>query len=164
MAASLNQPLSQADIESALQKLHNGRSGALLGYSSELLRYAKLCPSDDDPAPAHLLLPCLQLLFNTACSTGSVSQSWKTLLVTPICKGGDATNPANHDPIAVGEPLSRLYASILAERLVEFTEEHQLRSPTQAGYRPQHSTILQTFVLQHVIDKHRNNRASTSKC
>ena len=28
-----------------------------------------------------------------------------------------------------------------------------LRSPTQAGYRPDRSTIHQAFVLQHVIDK-----------
>ena len=56
---------------------------------------------------------------------------------------------------AVGEPLSRLYASILVQRLVHFTEQHDLRSPTQAGYRPEHSTIHQAFVLQHVIDKHR---------
>ena len=35
------------------------------------------------------------------------------------------------------------------------TEQHDLRSPTQAGYRPEHSTIHQALVLQHVIDKHR---------
>ncbi len=54
----------------------------------------------------------------------------------------------------MGEPLSRLYASILVQRLVQFTEQHDLRSPTQAGYRPERSTIHQAFVLQHVIDKH----------
>ena len=163
-AASLNTPLTQTEIECALDRLHNGRSGALLGYSSELLRYAKLCPSDDDPAPAHLLLPCLQLLFDTAFSTGSVPQSWKTSLVTPVFKKGDATDPANYRPIAVGEPLSRLYASILAQRLVAFTEERQLRSPTQAGYRPGHSTVHHAFVLQHVIDKHRHRRAPLHLC
>jgi len=154
-AASLDQPLAQAEIEVALQKLHNGRSGALLGYTSELLRYAKLTATDEDPAPEHLLVPCLQLLFNTAFSTGSVPQSWKASLVTPIFKKGVATDTANYRPIAVGEPLSRLYASILVQRLVHFTEQHDLRSPTQAGYRPEYSTIHQAFVLQHVIDKHR---------
>ena len=163
-ADSLNQPLSLPEIEAALQQLHNGRSGALLGYTSELLRYAKLSPSDDDPAPAHVLLPCLQLLFNTAFSTGSVPQSWKTSLVTPIFKAGDMTQPSNYRPIAVGEPLSRLYASVLAQRLVAYTEEHQLRSPTQAGYRPEHSTIHQSFVLQHVIDKHRHRQAPLYLC
>ena len=83
-AACLDQPLTEAEIEVGLQKLHNGRSGALLGYTSELLRYAKLTATEEDPAPAHLLVPCLQLLFDTAFSTGAVPQSWKTSLVTPI--------------------------------------------------------------------------------
>ena len=53
-------------------------------------------------------------------------------------------------PVAMGEPLSRLYASIL----VSYTEQHG-RSPTQAGYRAEHGTIQQACVLQHVIDKHK---------
>ena len=35
--------------------LHTGRSGALHGYTSELLRYAKLVATSDDPAPAQPL-------------------------------------------------------------------------------------------------------------
>ena len=163
-ATCLDQPLTEAEIEVGLRKLHNGRSGALLGYTSELLRYAKLTATEEDPAPAHLLVPCLQLLFNTAFSTGAVPQSWKTSLVTPILKKGDATDTANYRPIAVGEPLSRLYASILVQRLVQFTEQQDLRSPTQAGYRPEHSTIHQAFVLQHVIDKHRRLKSPLYLC
>ena len=163
-ATCLDQPLTEAEIEVGLQKLHNGRSCALLGYTSELLRYAKLTATEEDPAPAHLLVPCLQLLFNTAFSTGAVPQSWETSLVTPIFKKGDATDTANYRPIAVGESLSRLYASILVQRLVQFTEQQDLRSPTQAGYRPEHSTIHQAFVLQHVIDKHRRLKSPLYLC
>ncbi len=162
-ATSLDQPITEAEIEVALQKLHNGRSGALLGYTSEL-RYAQLAPTDEDPAPAHLLAPCLRVLLNTAFSTGKVPQSWKTSLVTPIFKKGDATDTANYRPIAVGEPLSRLYASVLVQRLVQYTEQQGLRSPTQAGYRPGHSTIHQTFVLQHVIDKHKRLKSPLYLC
>ena len=162
--SSLDQPITQAEIEVALQKLHNGRSGALLGYTSELLRYAQLVPTNADPAPQHLLLPCLNMLLNTAFSSGTVPQSWKTLLVTPVFKRGDATDTANYRPIAVGEPLSMLDASILAQRLVQYTEQQDLRSPTQTGYRPEHSTLHQTFVLQHVIDKHRRLKSPQYLC
>ena len=56
--------------------MHNGRSGALLDYTSELLRYAKLVPTHADPVPEHLLLPCLYMLFNMAFSLNTVPQSW----------------------------------------------------------------------------------------
>ena len=72
-------------------------------------------------------------------------------------------NP-NNKPIAVGEPLIRLYASILVQRLVQYTEQRGLRSPTQAGYRPGHSTIHQAFVLQHVVDKHRRRKSPLYLC
>ena len=67
---------------------------------------------------------------------------------------GDVRDTANYRQIAVGDLLSRLYASILVQRLVHFTEQLALRS-TQAGYMPEHSTIHQAFVQQHVIDKHK---------
>lgn len=35
-------PPMPAEVEAALQRLQNGRSGAMLGYTSGLLRYAKL--------------------------------------------------------------------------------------------------------------------------
>ena len=104
-AHSLNQPLTLAEVEVGLQQLHNGRSGALHGYTSELLRYAKLVPTPEVPAPAHLLAPCLVVLFNAAFSTGQVHQSWKTSLVTPIFKKGDATDTVNYRPISVCKPI-----------------------------------------------------------
>ena len=56
------------------------------------------------------------------------------------------------------------YASIVAQRLVQYTEQQDLRSPTQAGFRPEHSTIHQTFVLQHVIDRHRRLKSPLYLC
>ena len=70
-------------------------------------------------------------------------------------KKDDATDTADYKPTAVGEPFSRLYASILLQRLPQITEQHDLRFPTQAGHRPERSTTYQAFVLQHVVDKHR---------
>ena len=71
-AHRLNQPLNLAEVEDGSQQLHNGRSGALHGCTSELLRYAKLVPTPEVPATAHLLAPCLVVLFNAAFSSGQV--------------------------------------------------------------------------------------------
>ena len=60
---------------------------------------------------------------------------------------------ANYRPIAVGEPLYRLYTIILNARLVAWSEKHGLRSPAQAGFRPGQSPIHHLFALRHFIDR-----------
>jgi len=52
--------------------------------------------------------------------------------------------------------VSRLYAKIMVERLVKYTEEQQLQSTTQTIYRPELSTIHPAFALLHLSDKHRH--------
>ena len=57
--------------------------------------------------------------------------------------------PPTTGPIAVGEPLYRLYTIILNRRLVGWSEEHQLCSPVQACFRPGQSPIHHLFALRH---------------
>lgn len=152
-ASFLDAPFTTEEVELCLKRLNNGRSGALQGYTSELLRYGKAAPTPDAPNPPHLLGPALCHIFNLAFSTGHVLAEWQTSLVTPVFKHGDPTDTSNYRPIDVGEPLIRLYTSILNYRLTKYTEDHQLRTPTQGGYWPDLSTVYQAFVLQHVIDK-----------
>ena len=67
-------------------------------------------------------------------------------------------------PIAVGEPISRTYASINVNRLYTYSEETQLRAPTQAGFRAQMSTIDQHYALIHVITRARRARKPLYCC
>ena len=62
---------------------------------------------------------------------------------------GRMDDPINFRPMAVTHPLMRLYAGLL----MEYTKEHGLRAPSQAGFRPGHSVIHQIFSLQHMVDK-----------
>ena len=73
-------------------------------------------------------------------------------LVTPVHKKSCTLDAANYRPIGVGEPLYRLYTIVLNRRLVGWSEEHQLRSPVQAGFRPGQSPIHHLFALRHFID------------
>ncbi len=79
-------------------------------------------------------------------------------LVTPDHKTGCTLDPANYRPnrpIAVGQALYRLYTIILNARLVDWSEKHSLRSPSQAGFRPGRSTVHHLFALlalRHFID------------
>ncbi len=55
----------------------------------------------------------------------------------------------------VYESSSSLYAAYLLSlnaRLVDWSEKHGLRSPSQAGFRPGRSTVHHLFALRHFID------------
>ena len=72
--------------------------------------------------------------------SGAIPAGVTSAVITPIHKKGNDLDPANYRPIAVGEPLYRLYTIILNKRLVDWSEEHGVRSPAQAGFRPKLST------------------------
>ena len=80
-------------------------------------------------------------------TSGNVPSSVNLALVTPCHKRGRKDDPNNFRPIAVTRPLMRLYAGLLNTRLLEYTEEHGLRAPTQAGFRPSHSVVHQIISL-----------------
>ena len=92
-------------------------------------------------------------MLNAAFMQGYIPDSWNVNLTTPIYKRGDASDPANYRPIAVGAPIMRLMAVIINRRVMDFTETQGLRSPIQAGFRPQMSCGHQLLALQHFIDQ-----------
>ena len=152
-AAALNSAITSAEIVSQLPRLHNGRSAGHADLPAEFLRYAQQPPQPQQPPPPHLLAPTLADLFTAMMSSGDVPASVNLALVTPCYKRGSKADTANYRPIAVAHPLMRLYAGILNTRLLEYTEGHDLRAPSQAGFRPHQSVVHQIFSLQHLIDR-----------
>ena len=157
-ADALNVPISLQEVLVGLQKLHNGRSSGSLGIPAELYRYAHAPTSPGEAPSEHLLAPVLTKVLNSLFQAGTVPACVNEGLVTPVFKKGDPFHTANYRPIAVTEPLMRLYAAILNVRLQSFTEQHHLRAATQTGFRPHLSTEHQLFALQSFID---NSHASS---
>jgi hypothetical protein len=151
-ASRLNSPITTEEVLVGLHKLHNGRAVGLHGYPAELLRAAQPVAVPGQPPEPHVLAPLLTQVLNAAFDAGHLPRTVNHSLVTPVFKRGDVGDTANYRPISVTEPLSRLYATILNDRLVSFTEECNLRAPTQAGFRPGLSTAHQIFTLQHFAD------------
>ena len=163
-AKCLNNPISEEEVLDGLQRLHNGRAKGQQGLPSELLRYAKLIPEEGKPAPVNVLAPVLTAVLNAAFQSGSIPPDINGGLVTPVFKKGDPLDTGNYRPIAVTEPIMRLYAGILNARVVSFTENNDLRAHTQTGFRPGLATQHNLFALQHMIDEAQGNGKQLYTC
>ena len=160
LASGLNDAITSGEVQAALPLLNNGRSCAKSGWPAELLRYAykEVTMEDGKVSKLYVLAPILAALLDSAFQSGTLPDAVKSSLITPVFKKGDKFDPSNYRPIAVGEPLCRLYAAILNSRIVNWAESNGLRAPCQAGFRPRLSTEHQLFALRHFIDRSKSQK------
>jgi hypothetical protein len=150
--SQLNVPFTAASVAEGIQSLHGGK--ATVGV-------LKL---DALSVAAAEIAPCLAAIFNACQRVGALPRPWALCGITPIHKGGDLADPGNYRGIAVGSLLAKLYAAMLNERLMEWTERHGLRARGQAGFRKDHRTTDQVFVLRTLIERARADRQPLYSC
>ena len=101
-----------------------------------------------------LLSEVLARLFNRVMCEG-LPESWRLSTIVPIFKAGDPMEPGNYRTIMVGHTLTRLYASILEQRLSRWAESEGIRAAGQAGFRRGFSTLDHILTLRAIIEEGR---------
>ena len=150
--SELNVAFTAAAVAQGIDSLQGGKStvGAL-----------KL---DALSAASAELAPTLAVIFNACQRLAGLPRQWALCGITPIHKGGDLADPGNFRGIAVGSLLAKLYAALLNGRLMEWTERHGLRARGQAGFRKDHRTTDQVFVLRTLIESSRSSKQPLYSC
>jgi hypothetical protein len=90
--------------------------------------------------------------FNTFLNEG-FPEALSTGVVHALFKGGNASEFDNYRGITVGPVLAKLFAVILDARLSDFAEGRGLRANGQAGFRKDHRTTDQLFILRTVVEQ-----------
>ena len=61
--------------------------------------------------------------------------------MVPLYKGkGDKADMNSYRSIAITPPFTKLFMSVINQRLTKIAEEDNLHAPTQAGFRAHHTT------------------------
>ena len=118
----------------------------------EVLKIIKSSPSKHcelDPLPTWLLkeatstiIPCVTDIINTALEQGECPSVFKEALVRPLLKK-ETLDPeilSNYRPVSNLSYISKVLEKVVAARIKDHLQAHNLLEPLQSAYRQFHST------------------------
>ena len=101
----------------------------------------------------NIMCPLYVKLFNIIFDKGMVPESWTLGNIRPIFKNkGSPKDPENYRPITLLSNFGKLFTAIINNRLNKYADEHNLINGEQAGFRKNHSTADNLFILKSLID------------
>jgi hypothetical protein len=139
----LNFRIQDNEIAKAIANLKIKKSGGIDGILNEMLK-----------ASMPTVTSHLNKLFNLILTSGTFPECWRINTLTPLHKKGSNLLPENYRGIAVGSNLSKLFCSILHNRLANFITEHNLIPNNQIGYKKNARTVDHILTLKNIIDKY----------
>lgn len=140
----INGPILWFEIEKAIFNLKNNKSGGIDMIVNEHIKSSYRLP---------VMREILLKLFNIAFDTGTVPTDWSTGNIIPIYKKKwDVSDPANYRPITLLSCMSKLFTSVINNRLQLFSEKYEKISHCQAGFRKGFSTTDHIYVLHTLIN------------
>jgi hypothetical protein len=119
----LDADISEEEVMAALGKLRSKNAPGIDGISAELLKSA-----------IDVMVTPLTGLFNHMFE-GRFPQCLSTGVIDPIFKKGVINDPLNYRGITICSSISKLYASVLDNRIHDWAECSGIRIRGQAGFR-----------------------------
>ncbi len=107
-------------------------------------------------AGSNALLDPLHKLFNQILSQQTFPTSWNYNTLTPLHKKGDLHDPKNYRGIALSSTLSKLFCTVLHNRLTKHIDINSLIPPNQIGYKKGARTADHVLTLKSLVDKYVN--------
>ena len=124
--------VNEIELHEVLEEIQEICDKKAMGYDNIPPRVIKWAP--------HIFGPILLNVFNRCLQLGIYPDSMKVARVVPIHKGGDLNDVNNYRPISVLTQFNRIFERILANRMLNFFEKHNVITPKQFGFLKRHST------------------------
>lgn len=138
----INQPISAAEILTAVKNLKNNKSAGIDNVINEHLKVT-----------IDHMLPIYIKLFNLILDSGLIPSNWTLGSILPIYKNkGSKNEPQNYRPITLLSCFGKLFTAIINKRLNIYAEKYEIINQCQSGFRKGFSTIENLFILNSLID------------
>ena len=100
------------------------------------------------------MLPVITKLFNEILSSGLYPCQWTEGYIVPIFKKNDKNDPSNYRGITITSAFSKLFNSILNERITNHFKKNNTIDECQIGFKKEARTSDHMFTLKSLIDKY----------
>lgn len=154
-SVNVNQPykefVNSDDIRSAVLSKNNKRSAGFDGVPNFILRRTKC-----------IFWNYLAILFNHSFNLGYFPTVWKCAKIVPVSKPNtDPKLSKNYRPISLLSNISKIFESILLQKINDHISENIILKNYQFGFRSQHSTVHGLSIMSDFISTNLNNRSSS---
>ena len=140
-------PISPVEVESVIENLKDNGNNPNSFATSVLLN------------SKHVLTPIFCHLINLCVEQGYFPDNLKVGCITPIFKGGDKNKINNYRPVCSLSPLSKIIEKVIANRMTNYLEDHDILSKTQFGFRKNMGTesALLNYIdnIQNQLNDHK---------
>ena len=124
------QPVSYQYVLDKLQSLSERKATGTDDLPAKLLKMA-----------AHSIVEPITHIINLSLVTGIFPCAWKNARISPIYKGGDATDPGNYRPISILPVMSKIIERAVFDQMYPFMNDNEMLYDQQSGFRPKYSTL-----------------------
>ena len=124
------QPTTTVIVRKLLNELSTTSAAGASGISTKLL---KATTTTDK------LAILITKLFNLCIKRCYIPNEWKSAVVTPLLKGGNASDVNNYRGISVLPPLAKVFEKLLASQILIYLNINKILFNGQHGFRPGHS-------------------------
>ena len=138
----LDSPISCQEVLQAVKKLKAGKSPGCDCLLNEY--FIESCD---------ILVSHLCDIFNAILSSGYFPDKWMDGVLIPVFKKGDTNCARNYRGITLVSCMSKLFTTILNNRIEMFCVTNDKISDAQFGFKRGHSTVDAMFILLSIIQK-----------
>ena len=131
-------PVEPTEVHKQLKRLPSKSAPGPDGVTYNLWKSSEVTPT------------LLATVYSICCLNKRVPATWKTSNTILIYKKGDPLSPRNWRPISLQPTVYKIYAAILARRLVSWAIENKVISSSQKGLLPFEGCAEHSFILRSV--------------
>ena len=125
------QPIMETEIMNAINNMTDKNSKSLDNISPKFLKKFK-----------NYLITPLCFLFNLSIKEGIFPSQLKKARVVPIFKQGSPRLVQNYRPISILSPFSKIFETIIKQKILYFLIRYEFFAPNQFGFLPKKNTDL----------------------